>query len=71
MRLIIRRITLANQKQEAVHMEEVIMSQVYTLQALINVLEKKGLLTREEILAEFHELQKSLANCDCVHDHSH
>ena len=60
-----------NQKHEEVPIEDLVMSQVYTLQALIDVLEKKGLLTREEILAEFHELQKSMGNCDCVHDHSH
>ena len=60
-----------NQKHEVVPLEDIAMSQVYTLQALINVLEKKGLLTREEILQEFHELQKSLDNCDCDHEHSH
>jgi len=62
---------LANQKHEEIPLEDVVMSRVYTLQALINVLEKKGLLTREEILAESHELQKSMDNCDCGHDHSH
>jgi hypothetical protein len=57
---------MSDNHQEAVPVEEVLLSQIYTMQALINVLEKKGLLTREEILEEFEAIKEIVADeCDC------
>ncbi len=46
-----------NQK-ETTTFEEVLMSNVYTQEAIVNVLERKGLLTRKEVLQEILELKK-------------
>ena len=45
--------------KEQIDIEQLLLSQLYTLQALINVLERKGLLTKEEILEELTELEKA------------
>ena len=37
--------------------EEALLSQVFTLDALVNVLERKGLIQREEIVQEIKKLQ--------------
>jgi hypothetical protein len=44
--------------------EEALMSQVLTLDALVNVLERKGLVNREEILEELKELYAKAAEPD-------
>jgi transketolase N-terminal domain/subunit len=63
---------MAENNREAVPTEEVLLSQIYTLQALINVLEKKGLLTREEILEEFEAIKEIMEDeCNCEDDHLH
>jgi translation elongation factor EF-Tu-like GTPase len=57
---------MSDNQREDVPVEEVLLSQIYTVQALINVLEKKELLTREEILEEFEAIKETLADeCDC------
>jgi len=45
--------------KETVTFEEVLMSNVYTQEAIINVLERKGLLTRNEVLEEIMNLKKT------------
>jgi hypothetical protein len=64
---------MSDQKNQDVPLENLVLSQVYTVQALINVLEDKGLLTRDEILRAFNEIQKIMGvnDCDCGHDHNH
>ena len=37
--------------------EELLLSVLYTQEALVNVLEKKGLLTKEEVLKEIQRLR--------------
>jgi hypothetical protein len=44
--------------------EEALMSQVLTLDALVNVLERKGMVNREEILEELKELYAKAAEPD-------
>jgi hypothetical protein len=56
---------------EQVSLEELVMSQVYAIQAVINVLERKGILTREEIFDEIQAIEESVddcdGECDCAH----
>jgi hypothetical protein len=42
--------------REAVPIEEVVMSNVYTQEAIVNLLEKKGLLTKKEVLEEMQRI---------------
>ncbi len=44
-------------KKETTTFEEVLISNVYTQEAIINVLVRKGLLTRDEILVEINNLR--------------
>jgi hypothetical protein len=44
--------------KETVSFEELLMSNVYTQEALVNLLEKKGTRTNEEILREIKGLQE-------------
>ena len=44
--------------------EEALMSQVLTLDALVNVLERTGMVNREEILEELKELYAKAAEPD-------
>ena len=46
-------------KKETVTVEELIISQSYEIAAIVSLLEKKGLLTREEIMEEIRGLRKS------------
>ena len=43
--------------RETATFEEVLMSNVYTQEALINLLEKKGLIKKEELLEEIKRLK--------------
>jgi hypothetical protein len=43
--------------KETVSFEELLMSNVYTQEALINLLEKKGVLTKAELLEEIKRLK--------------
>ncbi|MGC1454558.1 MAG: hypothetical protein WA946_05155 [Nitrospirota bacterium] len=47
--------------KETVSFEEVLMGNVYTQEAIINVLERKGLLSRGEVLQEIIDLKKKQA----------
>ncbi|HBF40141.1 MAG TPA: hypothetical protein DDW50_22895 [Firmicutes bacterium] len=53
------------ESNENVSIEELVMSQVYAIQAIINVLERKGLATREEIFDEIQAIEESVDDCDC------
>ena len=56
---------MSKEPTEKVSIEELVMSQVYAIQAIINVLERKGLVTREEIFDEIQAIQESVGDCDC------
>ncbi len=43
--------------KKTVSFEELIMSNVYTQEALVSLLEKKGILTQKEVLDEVKRLQ--------------
>ncbi len=43
--------------KEVVTFEELLMSNIYEQEALINVLVKKGIITNEEVLAEIKRLK--------------
>ena len=43
--------------KDIVTLEELIMSNVYTQEALINLLVKKGLITNEELIEEIKNLK--------------
>jgi len=45
--------------KETVSFEEVLMSNVYTQEAIINIMVRKGLLTRSEVLEEVVKLKKT------------
>ena len=47
----------AMKQDEIVSLEEVVVSNVYTQEALINVLVKKGLISKEEIIDEIKRLK--------------
>ncbi len=38
--------------------EELLMSNVYTQEALINLLEKKGIITKKEVIEEIERLRR-------------
>lgn len=54
---------------DEISVEELVLSQVYALQAVINVLERKGILTREEVFQEIKEIEDAVGGCDCGEDH--
>ena len=43
--------------KEMVTLEELLMSNVYTQEALINLLRKKGLITNKELIEEIKQLK--------------
>ena len=43
--------------REAVSLEELLMSNVYTQEAIVNLLEKKGILTQKEVIEEIMRLR--------------
>lgn len=45
-------------KEQTVTVHELLLSQAYEIAALVNVLEKKGILNRAEILDEIRRLKK-------------
>jgi hypothetical protein len=46
--------------KEKMSVEDLLMSQSYALQAIINLLDKKGLVTREEIVGELKAMQATI-----------
>ena len=44
-------------KDESISLEQLVVSHSYEMLALITVLEKKGILTRQEIIEVIRELQ--------------
>ena len=46
-----------NPKEESVSLEQLVVSHSYEMLALITVLEKKGILARQEIIEVIKELQ--------------
>ena len=44
-------------KDETVWLEELVISNVYTQEAMMNVLVKKGLISKEEIINEIKQLK--------------
>ena len=48
--------------KETATFEEVLISNVYTQEALINILERKGLLSREEVMKEILAIRKKLGS---------
>ncbi len=45
-------------QKETVSLEEVVLSDVFTQEALINILVKKGIITKEEVLEEIKRIRK-------------
>lgn len=45
---------------EVVSIEEVVVSHAYEMMALVTILEKKGILTRTEILEEIKNMRSSI-----------
>ncbi len=46
----------------AVSIEELVLAQSYEMAALVHVLERRGLLTQAEVLAEIKRLRARVAN---------
>jgi len=46
-------------KEETLTLEELAVSNSYEIAALVSVLERKGLLTREEVIEEIKQMSKS------------
>jgi len=49
-----------NDQKEFMGYEEALMSQLFTLDALINVLARKGMVTKEEIIEEIKKLHQEV-----------
>jgi len=47
--------------QQAVPLEEVVLAQAFKLEALLNVLERRGVLQRAEVLEEIQRLRAQAA----------
>ena len=50
--------TKKDKTRETVPLEEVVMSNVYSQEAIVNLLEKKGLLTKKEVLEEMKRIME-------------
>lgn len=46
--------------KEKMSIEDLLMSQSYALQAIINLLDKKGIVTRDEIVQELKTMQATI-----------
>jgi hypothetical protein len=44
--------------KEAVPLEEVVLAQAFEMQALLNVLERKGVIAKAEVLEEIRRLRE-------------
>ena len=47
-----------NPNKETVTLEELVISNMYEIQAVINILERKGLITKAEVLEEIIKLKE-------------
>ena len=50
--------------KEIVTFEELLMSNVYTQEALINLLEKKGIIDKKELLEDIKKLRREQSKSD-------
>jgi hypothetical protein len=48
----------AMSSKEAVPLEEVVLAQAFEMQALLNVLERKGVIAKAEVLEEIRRLRE-------------
>ncbi len=46
-------------KKETIPLEELVISQMWELQALYNLLEKKGVITKNELLEETQRIKET------------
>jgi hypothetical protein len=46
-------------KKQTISMEELVVSQMWEMQALYNLLEKKGMMTKNELLEEIQRIRKT------------
>lgn len=62
---------MADSPKEKMSVEDLVMSQAYALQAIINLLDKKGIITRDEIVLELKAMQSTIfdKNIPTGHDH--
>jgi len=54
-------------KEQNVNLEEVVISNAYEIAALINILERKGLITRKELMEEVTVIKESLHGMVVTH----
>jgi hypothetical protein len=52
------------EQPQIVSLEELAISNCYEIAALVNVLERKGLLTRDEVLLELKKLRQQTTTTD-------
>ncbi len=45
-------------EKETVSLEELVISNVFTQEAIINILERKGLISKTELLEEINRIRK-------------
>ena len=50
--------TKKDETRERVPLEEVVMSNVYSQEAIVSLLEKKGLLTKQDVLDEMRRIME-------------
>ncbi len=48
----------AESRKQAVSLEEVVLAQAFEFEALINVLERRGMITRDEVTTEIKRLNE-------------
>ncbi len=52
-------------KREEVPLERIVLSNMYSMEALIDVLVEKGLVTKEEVLKRIEEVEENRGMHDC------
>ena len=50
--------------REAVPLEKIVLSNMYSMEALIDVLAEKGLVTKEEVIKRIEEVVAERGKCD-------
>ncbi|MCH7501220.1 MAG: hypothetical protein IH886_14665 [Nitrospinae bacterium] len=51
-------------KREEVPLEHIVLSNMYSMEALIDVLAEKGLVTKEEVIKRVEEVVAERGKCD-------